>query len=159
MQRRYLLAIIIFVVFVIVAVSGFLLVKHLNEKKLSDDEKQFFDMKWISFCGRINRKQWVSHNAVNNVANKILQIKNSYPTKKRKKNIFPYSILFVSSEGNKCTATAKKNASNSASVKLCMKTFSLLKLKYSLLSHTIHLLPSEETNKIEYGNIFFFFFL
>ena len=102
MQRRYLLAIIIFVVFVIVAVSGFLFVKHLNEKKLSEDEKQFFDMKWISFCGRINRKQWVSHNAVNNVANKILQIKNSYPTKKRKKNIFPYSILFVSSEGNKC---------------------------------------------------------
>lgn len=49
MQRRYLLAIIIFVVFVIVAVSGFLFVKHLNEKKLSDDEKQFFDMKWISF--------------------------------------------------------------------------------------------------------------
>ena len=68
MQRRYLLAIIIFVVFVIVAVSGFLFVKHLNEKKLSDDEKQFFDMKWISFCGRINSKQWVSHNAVNNVA-------------------------------------------------------------------------------------------
>ena len=74
MQRRYLLAIIIFVVFVIVAVSGFLFVKHLNEKKLSDDEKQFFDMKWISFCGRINSKQWVSHNAVNNVANKIEEI-------------------------------------------------------------------------------------
>lgn len=92
MQRRYLLAIIIFVVFVIVAVSGFLFVKHLNEKKLSDDEKQFFDMKWISFCGRINSKQWVSHNAVNNVANKILQIKNSYPTKKRKKIYF--HILF-----------------------------------------------------------------
>ena len=92
MQRRYLLAIIIFVVFVIVAVSGFLFVKHLNEKKLSDDEKQFFDMKWISFCGRINSKQWVSHNAVNNVANKILQIKNSYPTKKRKKIYFHFLL-------------------------------------------------------------------
>ena len=102
MQSRYFGTIVIFIVLVIIFASGFLFTQHLKEEKLLNEERQFFATKWVSFCGRMNSKKWVSHNAVNNVAEKILQIKNNFPTKKRKKDIFPFSILFVSTKGNKC---------------------------------------------------------
>ena len=76
------------------SVSGFLLYMHLNEGG------SFFSTKWVRFYGRKDSKQWISHSAVNNVANKILQLHHLPPAKTQKKEMFPFSILFISSDGN-----------------------------------------------------------
>ena len=89
-------AIIISVFFLLsFSVSGLLLYRHLNE-----GEESFFSTKWVRFYGRKDSKQWISHSAVNNVAKKILQLNHLTPAKTQKKEMFPFSILFISSDGN-----------------------------------------------------------
>jgi hypothetical protein len=74
--------------------SFYLYTKNINGEKI------FYNIKWVSFYGRINSKHWVHHNIVNNVAKKFLQLNTISPVKIEKKVMFPFSILFVSSKGN-----------------------------------------------------------
>lgn len=76
------------------SVLGFLLSIHLNERG------RFFCTKWVRFYGRKDSKPWISHSAVNNVAKKILQLDYLPSAKAQKKEMFPFSILFISSDGN-----------------------------------------------------------
>ena len=76
------------------SVLGFLLSIHLNEGE------SFFCTNWVRFYGRKDSKRWISHSAVNNVAKKILQLNHLPSAKTQKKEMFPFSILFISSDGN-----------------------------------------------------------
>lgn len=59
----------------------------------------FYDTEWVRFLGRKDSKQWISHKAVDNAAQKILNLKHSVTAKTSKKEMFPFSILFISSDG------------------------------------------------------------
>ena len=75
----------------------------------ADDQKHFlspeeldpfFDKEWCSFYGRMHANPWVVSSAVDDVAKKILQCRPSYYKLRNKNEMYPYSIRFVSADGN-----------------------------------------------------------
>lgn len=87
---------------ILIAISLFLILlfflRRGNERERETDI--FFNMEWVSFYGTKDSKMWISDSAVDNAAKKILKIKPIAHVNIRKKEMFPFSILFVSSEKN-----------------------------------------------------------
>ena len=84
-------------------------VESAGGRSPADDQKHFlspeeltsfFDTEWSSFYGRMLTNSWVVSPAVDDVAKKILQCRPSYYKLRNKSEMYPYSIRFVSADGN-----------------------------------------------------------
>ena len=84
-------------------------VESAGGRSPADDQKHFlspeelapfFDTEWCSFYGRMHANPWVASSAIDNVAKKILQCRPSYYTIRKGTEMYPYSIRFVSADGD-----------------------------------------------------------
>ena len=68
----------------------------------STEENAFFDTDWRLFYGTKDSKEWISHPAVDKVAKKLLLLKHVSYAETARKEMFPFSIRFVSSDRREC---------------------------------------------------------
>ena len=84
-------------------------VESAGGRSPADDQKHFlspeeldpfFDKEWCSFYGRMLTYSWVASPTVDKVAKKILQCRPSFYSIRKENEMYPYSIRFVSADGN-----------------------------------------------------------
>lgn len=96
---KYFLIIAATAVITIIAVLFFIVFTMKNSSPMAS---AFFDADWQSFYGTKDSKKWISHPTVDKVAKKLLLLKHASYIEPARKEMFPFSIRFVSSDGREC---------------------------------------------------------